>query len=91
MQASLPQLALTCNGVFCVWASQVNGGELFSRLVERKSFNEKDARAIMRILLQGLEHIHSKNIVRTAALISSQLLRIGHACSHAFFRRQTYR
>lgn len=52
----------------------VNGGELFSRLVERKSFTEKEARAIMRILLEGLEHIHSKNIVHRDIKPESLLL-----------------
>ncbi|KAG0749062.1 hypothetical protein G6F57_005657 [Rhizopus arrhizus] len=39
------------------------GGELFERLFERGKFSEKDAVVIIRSILQGLEYLHSHNII----------------------------
>jgi serine/threonine protein kinase len=41
----------------------VSGGELFKRILARKSFSEESASLFMKNLLETLSYIHSKNIV----------------------------
>jgi serine/threonine protein kinase len=41
----------------------VVGGELFDRIVERKHYNEKIARDLVKIFLETLDFLHSNNIV----------------------------
>ena len=42
---------------------QVNGGELFSRIVGRARFSESEARALMKPLLAAVDYIHSMGII----------------------------
>ena len=39
------------------------GGELFDAIVAREYFNERDAASIMNQLLNGINHLHSRNVV----------------------------
>ena len=39
------------------------GGELFDRIVVKNSYNEADARGVVRQLLAALQYIHGNNIV----------------------------
>ena len=41
----------------------VSGGELFERVAENDCLTEKEAAYYMHQLLQGLQHMHNKNIV----------------------------
>lgn len=41
----------------------ISGGELFDRIVQKKSYNEKEARDVMKILLDTVGHCHIHNIV----------------------------
>jgi serine/threonine protein kinase len=41
----------------------MEGGELFDRLIHEKAFTEGKARGIMKQILLGVEHLHSKGIV----------------------------
>ena len=46
------------NGIFL----SVEGGELFCQIVERGSYNEQDARSIVKQIVQGVAYLHSKDI-----------------------------
>jgi serine/threonine protein kinase len=39
------------------------GGELFDRIVEKKSYNEKEARDLVRILFDALRYCHAAKVV----------------------------
>lgn len=41
----------------------MDGGELFDRIVKKTSYNEKEARDVVRILVDALNYCHSKGIV----------------------------
>ena len=41
----------------------ISGGELFERVVEEDSLTESEAAIYMRQILDGLHHMHKKNIV----------------------------
>lgn len=41
----------------------VRGGELFDRIVRKEKYSEKDARGLVKILLQTMVYIHEKNVV----------------------------
>ena len=43
--------------------SSVSGGELFQRVADADCLTEKEASFYMYQLLQGLQYMHSKNIV----------------------------
>jgi len=40
----------------------VNGGELFYKIVDKGSYSEKEARDIIRQLVEGVDYLHSKGI-----------------------------
>ncbi|KAI8991909.1 kinase-like domain-containing protein [Mycotypha africana] len=50
-------------GFYDWFESRATGGELFERLFERGKFTEKDAIAVIKSVLQGLEYLHQHNIV----------------------------
>lgn len=52
---------------------RATGGELFERLFERGKFSEKDAVIIIRSILQGLEYLHSHNIIHRGLLLGFML------------------
>lgn len=39
------------------------GGELFDRIVQKSFYNEKEARDLVRILLESINYLHERNIV----------------------------
>jgi calcium/calmodulin-dependent protein kinase I len=41
----------------------VRGGELFDRIVRKEKYSEADARGLIKILLETVAYIHSKNVV----------------------------
>lgn len=40
-----------------------NGGELFNKLIQLKTYSEDDARELIRTVLKTLEHLHAQGIV----------------------------
>jgi serine/threonine protein kinase len=40
----------------------ISGGELFDRIIALSTYSEKDASNVIRQILEGLEHLHSRNI-----------------------------
>jgi serine/threonine protein kinase len=42
---------------------KIVGGELFKRLAVKKTYNEKEARDLVRTLLSGIKHCHDNNVV----------------------------
>lgn len=41
---------------------KVDGGELFDRIVKKTHYNEKEARDLVRVLLNGIKYCHDRNI-----------------------------
>ena len=41
----------------------MDGGELFDRIIEKRTFLEKEAREVTRCMLNALSHMHNKRIV----------------------------
>jgi RIO-like serine/threonine protein kinase len=41
----------------------VTGGELFERIVQKKTFKENEARTVLRSMLQALVYLHSHGVV----------------------------
>jgi len=48
----------------------MTGGELFEYLARREKVNEATATGFLRQVLQGLRHIHQKNIVHLDLKVS---------------------
>lgn len=48
---------------FYVVMEYLDGGELFDRIVKKTCYNEKEARDLVRILLNSIKYLHDKNIV----------------------------
>lgn len=40
----------------------VAGGELFDRIVQKKSYNEKEARDVSRVMFSAVEYCHDNNV-----------------------------
>ena len=66
-------LALNSNEVFWFLCS-VSGGELFERVADADCLTEKEASFYMYQLLQGLQYMHSKNIVHLDLKVANKLL-----------------
>lgn len=49
----------------------LEGGELFSRIIDEKCFTEQKARDIMRQILLGVQYLHSLGIVHRYAVFSA--------------------
>lgn len=48
---------------FCYLVTELmSGGELFDRIIEKKTFSEKEAQACCRCVLSALEYMHSKRV-----------------------------
>ena len=52
-----------CDRSICLVTELMEGGELFDRIVEKKYFNEDEARQIIRILIDALDYCHSLGIL----------------------------
>ncbi|XP_028394028.1 myosin light chain kinase family member 4-like [Dendronephthya gigantea] len=50
-------------GSFALVMDYIAGGELFERIVEKEYLEEQEAVEYLRQLIQGLQHMHSRNIV----------------------------
>lgn len=66
-------LALNSNEIFWFLCS-VSGGELFERVADADCLTEKEASFYMYQLLQGLQYMHSKNIVHLDLKVANKLL-----------------
>lgn len=55
----------------------LEGGELFSRIIDEKCFTEQKARDIMRQILLGVQYLHSLGIVHRYVMVPGELV-----CSH---------
>ena len=56
--------------------SRVSGGELFDRIVERGSYTEKDASLLIKQILEGVEFLHSLDIVHRDLKVSWCIIHI---------------
>ena len=52
-----------CAGSYGMLMDYVEGGELFERIIEKEYLEEKEAVEYLHQLIQGLQHMHSRNIV----------------------------
>ena len=55
--------AYDCAGSFGMVMDYIAGGELFERIIEKEYLEEKEAVEYLHQLLEGLQHMHGKNIV----------------------------
>jgi serine/threonine protein kinase len=68
MQLDHPNIArvyeyfISQKGLFIVM-EYLQGGELFSMIKQSQFFSEKTAKEYMKMILQGVNYLHSKNIV----------------------------
>jgi serine/threonine protein kinase len=42
---------------------EISGGELFDRIVKKSSYTEKEARDLVKILLEAIKHCHDRGVV----------------------------
>jgi serine/threonine protein kinase len=50
-------------GDYYLFMEMVTGGELFDRIVQKQMYSERDARALIKILLSVIQHCHEREIV----------------------------
>ena len=55
--------AYECSGSYGMVMDYIGGGELFERIIEKEYLEEKEAVQYLHQLIQGLQHMHNKNIV----------------------------
>ena len=48
---------------FVIFFASVSGGELFERVVAEDNLTESEAAMFIKQILQGLHHMHEKNII----------------------------
>jgi serine/threonine protein kinase len=60
----------------------MQGGELFDRIIEKKTFTEKEARDVMRCILDGLKYMHSKRVVHRDLKPENLLLKVSKNTAH---------
>jgi calcium/calmodulin-dependent protein kinase I len=52
-----------CEGPHCYLVMEyMKGGELFERIIEKRTFSEKEARDATRCLLEALQYMHQKRV-----------------------------
>jgi hypothetical protein len=56
----------------------ISGGDVFDRIIKKKSFNEREARDIMLSLLNAIKHCHDHNIVHRYAFCFSSFVAFEH-------------
>lgn len=61
---------------FFVVMEKLEGGELFDRLCEIKTYNEKDARDAMRIIFEAMAYCHARNIAHRDLKPENLLLKV---------------
>lgn len=60
--AKVYEYFISQKGLFIVM-EYLQGGELFSKIKQSQFFSEKTAKEYMKMILQGVNYLHSKNIV----------------------------
>eukprot|EP00873_Tetraselmis_striata_P040972 jgi/Tetstr1/461236/TSEL_006366.t1 len=59
----------------CIVTELLRGQDLFSDIEERGSYTEEQSRVIMKQLLEGIAHMHSRNIVHRDLKLENVMLR----------------
>lgn len=67
---------------FYVVLELVEGGELFDKIVEKSFYNEKEARDLVKLLLNTLKYLHDKKIVHRDLKPENLLLKSKKDVSH---------
>jgi serine/threonine protein kinase len=73
---------------FYIVTELVAGGELFDRIVSKAHYNEKEARDLIKILLETLAYMHGMGIVHRDLKPENLLLCSGIVCHHVIIRNQ---
>ena len=61
----------------------VEGGELFDRIVAKASYTEKEARDVIKVVLETIAALHDMDLVHRALKPENLLLCGGASCAHA--------
>lgn len=67
---------------FYIVTELVNGGELFDRIVSKSHYTEKEARDLIKKLLETLAYMHENNVVHRDLKPENLLLTRGEICFH---------
>ena len=73
---STPHLCATWQNILACMYRRLNGGELFDYLTQKDFLDEVEATQYMKQILEGMEYVHSRNIVHLD-------LKVKNACNHA--------